>query len=303
MSLSEEDIQASAKIANLRPRSMANDSAHYFRNRTVLEAHGDLSGIGQIAACPPPGRGERGRFVPLLDAAGCLDADIYIVPFGDGALIDVHVELAEAVVDRLSAIEGVAAIDRTAGDRWRILGELPDQKGSVTPFETIRFADPRRRELGARVLRDAAEPEGLDWRHARKWDGHALRLGLLPDHRCIIGKGVKPVEAGYHRLLGAAENPPTGDVLRRVLPVRINIYDPVPAIVAGAPILVDDVEIGTMLDQEGVCGIALVTIAPWRHATAEGLQLLCAGLPVLITWPTWLASECEGRVGPAAGLI
>ena len=303
MSLSEEDIQASAKIANLRPRSMANDSAHYFRNRTVLQAHGDLSGIAQITACPPPSRGERGRFVPLLDAAGCLDADLYIVPNDSGALIDVHADLADAVAERLAAIEGVTEVDRTAGERWRVLGELPDQKGADTPYETIRFADPRRRELGARVLRDAAEPEGLDWRHARKWDGHALRLGLLPDHRCIIGKGIKSAEAGYHRILGTADHPPKEAILRRVLPVRINIYDPVPAIMAGAPILADDVEIGTMLDQEGVCGIALVTIEPWRHAITQGQQLLCAGLPVLITWPTWLSSESEGRVGPAGGLI
>lgn len=303
MSLSEEDIQASAKIANLRPRSMGNDSAHYFRHRTLLQVHGDLSGMAQIAACPPPSEGGRGRFVPLLDAAGCLDADLYVIPYESGALIDVHVELAEAVAARLAAIKGVTEIDRKAGDRWRILGELPDQKGADTTFQTIRFADPRRRELGARVLRDAAEPEGLDWRHARKWDGHALRLGLLPDHRCIIGKGIKPAEAGYHRILGAAADAPHEAILRRVLPVRINIYDTVPAIMAGAPIIADDVEIGTMLDQEGVCGIALVSIELWRNAIAQGMQLLCTGLPVLITWPTWLSSESEGRVGPAGGLI
>jgi hypothetical protein len=220
MSVSEEDIQASAKISNLRPRSMANDTAHFFRSRTVLQAFGDLSGMSGIAACPPPRPGERARFVPLLDAEGGLDADLHVVPTEDGALIDVHADLADAVAERLAAIEGVTAIDRAAGTRWRVLGELPDQKPADTPFETIRFADPRRRELGARVLRDAAEPEGLDWRHARKWDGHAMRLGLLPDHRCIIGKGVKPAEAGYHRILGAAQHPPEGEILRRVLPVR-----------------------------------------------------------------------------------
>lgn len=303
MSVSEEDIQASAKVTNLRPRSMANDSAHYFRTRTVLQVFGDLSGMSAIAACPPPGRGERARFVPLLNTEGGLDADLHIVPTEDGALIDVHADLADAVAQRLAAIAGVTEVDCTAGARWRVLGELPDQKPADTPYETIRFADPRRRELGARVLRDAAEPEGMDWRHARKWDGHAMRLGLLPDHRCIIGKGVKPAEAGYHRLLDGAAPLPSEGLARRVLPLRVNIYDPVPAIAAATPILAGDAEVGVLLDQEGVCGIALVSIEPWRGAVAEGMELTCAGLPVLITWPTWLASESEGRVGPAAGLI
>lgn len=301
MGASEEDIQASAKMAALRPRS--NDTAHYFRKRTVLQAFGDLSGLSRIAACSPPLKGERAQFVPLLNESGFLDADLYIAPYEDGALIDVHVDLADAVADRLDAIEGVSKIDRSAGARWRVFGELPDQKSAVTPFETIRFADTRRRELGARVFRDATEPEGLDWRHARKWDGHALRLGLLPDHRCIIGKGIKPEEAGYHRFLGGPERTPTKGLLRRVLPVRVDTYDPVLSVMAGAPLTVGDTEIGTMLDHEGVCGIALVSLEPWRNAIADGVRFFCSGLPVLISWPTWLSSESEGRVGPAGHLI
>ena len=303
MSLSDEDIQASAKMAGLRPRSMANDSAHHFRNRTVLQVIGDASGASAIAACPWPGPGDRGRFVPLLDAAGHLDADLHVVPHAAGALVDAHAELADAVADRLAAVAGVTGIDRSAGARWRVFGELPDQKGADTAFETIRFADPRRRELGARVFRDAAEPEGLDWRHARKWDGHAMRLGLLPDHRCVIGRQVRPEEAGYHRLLGGAGRPEPLPLARRILPVRIDTYDPVNISMAGAPLIAGDAEIGLMLDQEGVCGIALVSIEPWRNAIAEGVRLFCGGLPVLISWPTWLSSESEGRVGPAGHLI
>lgn len=303
MAASEDDIQASAKMAALRPRSMANDSAHYFRRRTVLQAFGDLSGLSDIAAGTPPRRGERGQFVALLDAAGFLDADLYVAPYEDGALIDVHVDLADAVADRLAAIEDISSVDRSAGARWRVFGELPDQKSAVTPYETIRFADTRRRELGARVFRDAAEPEGLDWRHARKWDGHALRLGLLPDHRCIVGKGVRPEEAGYHRLVAGPDRPAPRALSRRVLPVRVDTYDPVLTVMAGAPLTAGDMEIGTMLDQEGVCGIALVSLAPWRNAIAEGTRLFCSGLPVLISWPTWLSSESEGRVGPAGNLI
>jgi hypothetical protein len=303
MAASDEDIQASAKMTALRPRSMANDSAHYFRRRTILQVFGDLSGLSDIAVCAPPRKGERGHFVPLLDAAGFLDADLYVAPYENGALIDIHADLADAVADRLEAIEGVNRIDRSAGARWRVFGELPDQKSAVTPYEAIRFADTRRRELGVRVFRDAAEPEGLDWRHARKWDGHALRLGLLPDHRCIVGKGIKPEEAGYHRLAAGPDRPASLVLSRRILPVRVDTYDSVLTVMAGAPLTAGDTVIGTMLDQEGVCGIALVSLEPWRLAIAEGARLFCSGLPILISWPTWLSSESEGRVGPAGNLI
>jgi hypothetical protein len=137
MSLSEEDIQASAKMAGLRPKSMANDTAHYFRRRTVLQVFGDLSGLSRMAACSPPSQGERGRFVPLLDEAGYLDADLYIVSYQESWLIDVHIELADSVVRRLETVEGVIRVDRSAGDRWRVFGELPDQKSAETSFETL----------------------------------------------------------------------------------------------------------------------------------------------------------------------
>ena len=303
MSISQDDIQASAKMSALRPRSSSEDTAHYFRERTVLHVSGDLSGLAKITACPPPFEGEGGRFVPLLDESGCLDADLYMAPYEDGVLIDVHAALAGAVADRLSAVTGVSGVDRSAGEKWRIFGELPDQKGAETPFKTIRFADTRRRELGVRVFRDAAEPEGLDWRHARKWDGHAMRLGLLPDHRCIMGRGVKPAEAGYHRLLAGPDRSFPEDLPRRILPVRIDTYDRVPSVMVGAPLMLGETEIGTMLDQEGVCAIALVQIEPWRIAVLKGTRVICHDMPILIAWPTWLSSECGGRVGPAGALI
>ncbi len=303
MSASDEDIQASAKMSALRPRSLSEDTAHYFRARTVLQLVGDVSGLSAIAACPPPGEGEGGRFVPLLTEEGRLDADLYVTPYKNGALVDVHADLADGVADRLAALAGVAQVDRSAAERWRVFGELPDQKGADTPFETIRFADTRRRELGARVFRDAAEPEGLDWRHGRKWDGHAMRLGLLPDHRCILGRGIKPEEAGYHRLLGGSDNAPSEDLPRRILPVRVDTYDRGLPVMAGAPLRAGETEFGVMLDQEGVCGIALVSIEPWRLAIAAGQRMTCEDIPILITWPTWLSSESEGRVGPAGHLI
>lgn len=303
MSAAENGIQARRGFDNLKLKSSSEDTAHYFRSRTVLQVEGDLSGLPNIATGAVPAEGERGKFISLLTDEGHLDADLYVTPYDEGVLMDVHTDLAGAVTDRLSSLDGGVNIDRTAGGRWRIFGELPDQKAADTPFETIRFADGRRREVGARVFRDAAEPEGMDWRHARKWDGHAMRLGLLPDHRCVLGKKIKPSEAGYHRLLGGHDEGNPEALERRVLPVRVDTYQRGLPEMAGEPLIAGNTQFGTMLDHYGVCGIALVSLAPWRLAIADGERMTCLDEPVVIAWPTWLSSESEGRVGPAAHLI
>jgi hypothetical protein len=304
MSASEEDIQASALMTALKPKSLQADTAHYFRNRRILQVTGDLDGLEKIATGTAPGQNERGRFISLLTEEGCLDADVYLAPFEGSLLVDVHADLVEQVADRLTRLSGVTNIDRFASDRWRVFGELPDQKGADSPFHTLRFADTRRRELGNRVFRDAAEPEGFDWRHARKWDGQAMRLGVLPDHRCVIGKGILPHEAGYHRLLGLPVAVAPKDIHRRVLPVRIDPRSSktIP-VMAQAPLVAEGREIGLMLDQEGVCGIAIITLEPWREAVGVETRITCLGEVALISWPTWLSSESEGRVGPAADQI
>ncbi len=303
MSASEEDIQASAAMSALKPKSLLSDTAHLFRNRRILEVKGDLTGLEVIATGGAPSEDERGRFVSLLTSDGRLDADLYIAPFEGGWLVDVHAELLTQVFERLAGLAGVTSVDRSAVERWRIFGELPDQKGAETPFQTLRFADTRRRELGNRVFRAAAEPEGFDWRHARKWDGQAMRLGVLPDHRCVLGKGILPQEAGYHRLLGGSDAVTPNEIRRRVLPVRVDPRNKTIPVMADAPILADGREIGTMLDQEGLCGIALVTLQPWREALQTETRITCLDEPVLISWPTWLSSESEGRVGPASHQI
>ncbi|MEO1729763.1 MAG: hypothetical protein AAFR64_03385 [Pseudomonadota bacterium] len=303
MSASEEDIQASAAVTNLKPKSLLEDTSHCFREREIVQIDGDLSGLETFATGPAPKAGEKGRFVSLLSADGFLDADLLITPLENGVLIDVHSALADGVAGRLVQLDGVTGVDRSAARRWRVFGELPDQKSQDTGFETIRFADNRRRELGARVYRDAAEPEGFDWRHSRKWDGHAMRLGIVPDHRCLIGKEVTPAEAGFHRLLGGKDADPVPDLARRILPMRVEPSGSAIAPMTGEPILADGVEIGRVLDHEGVCAVAIITIAPWRQAIADGARIKCRDEQVSLLWPTWLSSESQGNFGPAATQI
>lgn len=303
MSESEEDIKLSALMAELQPRSLRGDTAHHFINRRLIQVHGNLSALEEIASGLAPGEGDRGKFISLLTQDGFLDADLYMAPFQDSVLVDVHADLVNHVAKRLKSLQGVETVDQSASNRWRIFGELPDQKAADTRFEAIRFGDPRRREVGNRVFRDASEPESFDWRHARKWDGHAMRLGLLPDHRCVIGKDITAHEAGYHKLLGLTHPTETENLERRVLPVRIDTREKHVPVMAGQPLLASGEPFGTMLDQEGVCGVALIDLEPWREALAAEKRLFCLDVPVLITWPTWLSTESEGHYGPAGTQI
>jgi len=303
MSASEEDIQASAAVTNLKPKSLLADTSHHLTQRTVLEVKGDLGALSERAFGSIPAHDGKPTFVSLLTSDGHLDADLFLVPYAGGTLVDVHRDLADHVARALMQVQGVTEVDPTAGKRWRVFGELPDQKNFDSQFETIRFADTRRRELGARVLREAAEPEGFDWRHFRKWDGHAMRLGLLPDHRCLLGKKITPQEAGYHRLLSKPSSGEGPALERRILPMRIEPSGDAMPSMTGAAIMAGEVAIGTVLEHEGVCAVALVTIAPWREALANRAKITCLDEPALLVWPTWLAAESQGRFGPAPHLI
>ena len=58
--------------------------------------------------------------------------------------------------------------------------------------------------------------------------------------------------------------------------------------------------VGVAMTRQGLFGLGLVDLAPWRRALRDGLQVRCAGEPVLVTWPSWIARESEGRASPAA---
>jgi hypothetical protein len=67
-----------------------------------------------------------------------------------------------------------------------------------------------------------------------------------------------------------------------------------------APLIADGTPVGVAIARQGLWGLGLVDLAPWREAVATRLPVLCEGEPVLITWPTWIARESEGHSSPAA---
>ncbi len=68
----------------------------------------------------------------------------------------------------------------------------------------------------------------------------------------------------------------------------------------GAHLLADGTTLGVAMTCQGLWGLGLVELAPWRKAIGAGVPIRCEGEPVLITGPTWIARESEGRASPAA---
>lgn len=301
MSSAEEDIQVSSTMR----QALEGDLSHHLKTRAVVKVNGDLTQIAKIATGILPEVDGKAGFISLLTENGELDADAIAIAHDGGALLDVDLALKDRIVNRLNELQGEIEVDTSVSSNFRIFAETPSQKAADSSFEIVRFFDPRRRELGKRVIRDATEPEGLDWTHGRKWDVHALKLGILPDHTSLIGLGVTPNEAGYHKFSAdncdpSNENP---SQTRRLLPSRVEpTHTSLPSM-KGSQIVSGETVLGTMLDHEGLYGIAIVEIQKWRQALDTQSKITCEDEPVLITWPTWLSAESEGRYGPAGLLI
>lgn len=71
-------------------------------------------------------------------------------------------------------------------------------------------------------------------------------------------------------------------------------------VMANAPIEAGDRQMGTVIDHEGLFGLALVELDAWNAALAERQQTRCLGEQLLIAWPTWIARESSGKASPAA---
>ncbi len=67
----------------------------------------------------------------------------------------------------------------------------------------------------------------------------------------------------------------------------------------GMAVTAGNSDIGTVIGHHGVWGLVLTDLAAWRSALQAGHALRCADQTVLITWPTWLAVDSNGRSGPA----
>jgi folate-binding protein YgfZ len=160
-------------------------------NRRVLELTGkDHTAFLQGLVSNDVGRLKHGLvYAALLSPQGKYLADFFLVPGAEYILLDVHADLADSLMRRLTMYRLRAAVTIAPIDLkvTRGLGPAPDSA----------FADPRHEALGWRRYGDetGAEPE-IDWDAIRV--AHCIPetgVELIPDDTYIL-------EAGFERLNG-----------------------------------------------------------------------------------------------------
>lgn len=292
---------------------LVEDDAYHLASRAVLRLRGaDARDVLQaLLTNEIPVDGRAATYAALVDAEGHVAGDLFVVPDAGDLLVDCDRGQAATVLDLIRANghgRQVEATDESA--RWRVFGLLNNQSvfDDGTPY--IRYADPRRHELGSRVLRPVESRESLSWRHEGKWRAHAYRLGVVTTE--VFGRvRVGPYEAALHALSALSPSRlntlglPDLDVgpgltTRRILPIRVEPSGPgVPAML-GEPVLGGRTVVGQVVAMQGLFGLALMELEPWRVALAAGELIRCAEEQLLVAWPTWLGRESTGRATPAA---
>ena len=165
--------------------------------------------------------------------------------------------------------------------------------------------------MGARLLRPASVAQSSQWQSELHWLAHVLRLGVLPSGDAIANFAIEPREANLQSIgvldsncvsekLQAEMALPLASIRKRILPMRIEPSAFAFATMTGLPVLAGSTEIATVVAHQGIYALALVELEPWRNALQAGKLIQCAEQTVLITWPSWLAQESRGRMGPVA---
>jgi hypothetical protein len=302
-------------------QSLLQDEAYRLESRGVIAlagacSDGMLADVLQPMVCNSLAEvSSKPVLTHMVDDAGVIAADLFLVQHEDALLLECAAALLSEVSAALAAPAAALGVDVTdVSDQWRVFAELPDQTTFDDGLPCIKYTDPRW-HMGARLLRPAAGPVSYRWGSELKWIGHAFKLGFLPGADLLRGMedtvSLTVAEAGLHSLglVDAARLPsalqdvvadPRERLARRLLPLRVEPNAFVFPTMSGQAVMAGQTVVATVIAHQGLYGLALVDLAPWRAALAAGETLHCAGQQVLLTWPSWLAQESQGRGGPVA---
>jgi len=216
----------------------------------------------------------------LLTPQGKWLADFFVLTDGERLLLDCEREQSAMLVQRLSRYRLRSRVTLSEADIpvYAAWDGAPSCPGIVA-------RDPRLPEAGWRVL--STDPLAVNATEA-DWDSYRLGLGLPDGSRDMETDKSVLLEAGFDELHGVswtkgcymgqeltARTKYRGLVKRRLVPVRID--GPVP--VAGAPLLLDGREVGTMRSARGSIGMALVRLGALHNVLVSGATAVTPMVP------------------------
>jgi folate-binding protein YgfZ len=250
---------------------------------------GFLQGLvsNDVAAATP----ERAVWAALLTPQGKWLADFFILAEAERLLLDVEVNQADMLVQRLSRFRLRAKVTlRDASAEWAVLAAWG---GTPPPPGMIAAPDPRLPEAGWRLLADRAAPLPVADATEADWDLHRLRLGLPDGSRDLEAEKTVLLEAGFDELGGVswskgcymgqeltARTKYRGLLKRRIVPVTVAGGLPP----AGTPVLRDGVEVGAMRSARDGHGLALLRL----DALVPGVTLTADGAVLTPAVPGWM---------------
>lgn len=232
------------------------------------------------------------RFGALLTPQGRLLHDLFVVPNGDGAWLDVEAEHREAVIQRLTMYRLRAKVEIGADETpvgVLLRGGPPSGAGWVR--------DPRLPQLGWRSYGAPPPPEAVLVGEAER-EAQRLRLGV-PGPADWGTDRTYPIEANFDLLNGidfkkgcfvgqetTSRMKRRGVVKNRMLPIAFD--GPAPA--RGAEVLNGDLRAGEVLS--GVEGRAIALL---RLDRARDAALTVEGRPARADVPDWMLPALQEK--------
>lgn len=244
------------------------------------------------------------RFAALLTPQGKVLFDLFVVPDGDGALLDVAADRRDSFVQRLTLYRLRARVEIAADDRavfasWGgDAGDLARPTGSVRAPLVVE--DPRLPALGWRIYAEgdthrAGGPEHVPVQDEDAYHAHRLALGVPDSAVDAIPDRTYPIEANFDLLNGidfrkgcfvgqetTSRMKRRGVIKTRMLPIVFEGEPPA----FGAELLAGELRAGEVLSGRDGRAMALV-----RLDRIEGAALTADGRAVAVERPGWWPSD------------
>ncbi|MGN8115456.1 CAF17-like 4Fe-4S cluster assembly/insertion protein YgfZ [Labrys sp. 22185] len=275
-------------------------------DRAILRLSGEdaRSWFANLVTCDiahlEPGQG---RWGALLTPQGKILFDFLATIGEDGLYLDADAALAPDFAKRLNFYRLRAKVTVEALPAWGVYAALPPENVDIEG--ALVFPDPRRPELGLRILAPVAAtaddattayhdrriefgiPEGgKDFRFGEAFP-HEVLMDMLAgvDFKkgCFVGQEV--VSRMQHR--GTARN--------RIVPVTASATLPA----AGTEIRIGDRPAGTLGSSVGKRGLALLRLDRVEEGLAAGESLVTEGLGLTIDKPSWWVAPSSAHKATA----
>jgi len=233
----------------------------------------------------------------LLSPQGKILFDFFVVPEGDGFLVDVAQDKADELMQRLTfyrlraQVEIAAEPSRAVAAAWCGTPHLPE--GSIL------YADPRLAELGFRMLAPkstAATDLGCEAATEEDYAAFRIRLGVPEGGRDYAFGDAFPHEALFDQLNGVdfakgcyvgqevvSRMEHRGTARKRIVPVEAEASLPA----SGTSVEADGVAIGALGSVSGASGLALIRLDRAEEALAGGKQLTAGGIRLALRRPAF----------------